>query len=272
MKVFLMAAVISFAVSAQAKHQFAGSDTLAGLMTDAIIQAGMDQAIAYSGGGSGLGEKGLATGDQGIAPMSRELKADVAAQLAAQGVNVKAHVIALDGLSLFVKKDNNLPSLDIATIVRIFTCEYTQWEQIKGSNQKGQINAFRRNDNSGTTDAFKTMTGLKNFGACVRALNETADIAEITSRDIKAIGYSGLSGTTAENRSVSVSKDAATAAVAPSTKTIRNFSYPLARKLYVYEVTGARTANESEKQLLDSVLDRSFMDPIVQSHEFITID
>lgn len=272
MKKLLVIAIAVTGLNAQAKHQFAGSDTLAGVMTDAIIQAGMDQSISYVGGGSGNGEKGLATGDQGIAPLSREIKPDVLAQLTAQGVKATAHVIALDGISIFVKKDNNLPKLDFPTLVRIFTCEFTKWEQVAGSSLKGEIHAVRRNDASGTTDAFKSITGLKTFGACVRVLNETADVAEATSRDIMAIGYSGLSGTTAENRSVAVSRDAATAAVLPTTSSIRNFSYPLSRKLYVYEVSGARSANTAEKQLLDSVLDRSFLDPIVQAHEFITID
>ncbi len=272
MKKIIVLAIAVLGLNAQAKHQFAGSDTLAGAMTDAIIQAGLDQNIGYIGGGSGNGEKGLVTGDQGIAPLSREIKPDAVAQLQAKGIVAKAHVLALDGLSIFVKKDNNLPSLDIATIVRIFTCEYTKWEQVRGSNLKGDINVVRRNDNSGTTDAFKSMTGVKTFGPCVRALDETADIAELTSRDVKAIGYSGLSGLTANNRSVAISKDANSAAVLPNTKTIRNFSYPLARKLYIYEVTGARTPNAQEKSLLDSVLDRSFMDPIMQANEFITID
>lgn len=272
MKQLLIIATALIGLNAQAKHQFSGSDTLAGVFTDAIIQAGMDQSIAYIGGGSGNGEKGLITGDQGIAPMSREIKPEAVAQLASQGVQVQSHVIALDGISIFVKKENNLPKLDFPTMVRIFTCEFTKWEQVAGSNLKGEIHAVRRNDASGTTDAFKSITGLKSFGACVRVLAETADIAEVTSRDVMAIGYSGLSGTTAHNRSVAISRDAAAAAVVPTTASIRNFSYPLSRKLYVYEVTGARSANAAEKQLLDSVLDRSFLDPIVQAHEFITID
>ena len=272
MAVLALAAISVSANHAQAKHQFAGSDTLAGAMTDAIIQSGLDQQIGYIGGGSGNGEKGLVTGDQGIAPMSREIKPEALTQLQSQGNDVNAHVIALDGISLFVKKDHVLAGLDLPTIVRIFTCEYTKWEQIRGSNQKGEILAVRRNDVSGTTDAFKHFTGLKNFGTCVKVVNETADVAELTGRNPLAIGYSGLSGHTEHNRSVAISREANSAAVLPTTKTIRNFSYPLSRKLYVYEIKGARKANAVEKQLLDSVLDRSFMDPIVQSHEFITID
>ncbi|CAN5716330.1 hypothetical protein BH10BDE1_BH10BDE1_03760 [soil metagenome] len=265
-------ALSSSAAFAQTKVVFAGSDTLAGAMTDAIIAAGMDQQIQYAGGGSGVGEKGLLNGDQGIAPMSREMKPEIIQQLATIGVTPVAHVVALDGISMFVKSTNPVPSLDIQTVARIYTCEFTMWEQIPGSGLKGSIKVYRRNDQSGTTDAFKHFTGLKNFGACVTVLAETADISEATARDGSAIGYAGLSGKTADNRAVAIAAKPGAPAVLPTTHTVRDFSYPMARNLYVYEATGARTANAAEATLLESITDRSFMDPIAQAHEFITID
>lgn len=270
MKKLTLALVVAFSGSAFAdKVVFAGSDTLGGLMSDAITTAGLEEQIQYIGGGSGNGEKGLVAGDQGIAPMSREIKPEVRQQLADKNLTLTEHIVALDGLSIFVKADNGIPSLDLPTIVRIYTCEFTRWEQIPNSGRTGVINVYRRNDASGTTDAFKAFTGVKTFGACVQALNETADIADVTSRDIQALGYSGLSGKTAENRSVALSRNPGDAPVIPTTATIRDFSYPMARKLYVYEVS---TANEAELNLMSYVTDRSFMDPIVQQNDFITID
>jgi len=257
---------------AQNKQVFAGSDTLAGVMTDAIIQAGLDESLVYLGGGSGTGEKNLISGDQGIAPMSRELKAEAHQALQAQGNSAIGHVLALDGIAMFVQKGNAIAVLDLPTITKIFTCELTRWEQIAGSGLKGDIHAFRRNDASGTTDAFKHFTGLKTFGACVTAVNETTDISDKTSRDVLAIGYAGLSGKVADNRAVPLAAKAGAAGVIPTTATIRNFSYPFSRKLYVYEITGNRLASDSEQALLSYITDRSFMDPIMQTHEFITID
>lgn len=254
------------------KHPFAGSDTLAGAITDAIIASGMENQIEYVGGGSGNGEKALVNGDQGIAPMSREIKPEVQQQLAAKSISVSPVVLALDGLSIFVKGDNPVPRLDLPTIVKIYSCEYTRWEQINGSGLSGAIRVYRRNDASGTTDAFKHFTGLRNFGACVNVVNETADIADVTSRDGLALGYSGLSGKTANNRSVAIAARSDSPAVLPTTATVRDFSYPLARKLYVYVVNGAAQPNEAEKNLLSYISDRSFMDPIMQQHDFITID
>jgi phosphate transport system substrate-binding protein len=267
--------VLALAMSSQAfaeKFVFAGSDTLAGAITDAITNAGLEDQIQYIGGGSGNGEKGLVAGDQAIAPMSREMKDEVKQLLSGKSISVTAHVVALDGLSIFVKADNPIASLDLPTVTRIFTCEFTRWEQIPNSGKTGVINVYRRNDVSGTTDAFKHFTGIKAFGACVTVVDETADIADVTSRDPQALGYAGLSGKTADNRSVAMARKAGDTPVLPTTATIRDFSYPMARNLYVYELSGAVSPNAAEANLMSYITDRSFMDPIVQAHDFITVD
>ncbi len=266
------ALLLSSLASAQNKHVFAGSDTLAGAVTDAIIAAGMDQQIQYAGGGSGQGEKGLVSGDQGIAPLSREIKPDVVQQLTAKGAGAVPHVLGLDGLSVFVKATSPLAALDISTVAKIYTCEITRWDQIPNSGLTGVIAAYRRNDSSGTTDAFKYFTGVKAFGACVTALAETADIADVTSRNPLAVGYSGLSGKTDQNRPVALSAKPGNSPVLPTTATIRNFTYPMARRVYIYEISGSGKMNTAEAQLMSYITDRSFMDPIMQAHEFITVD
>jgi phosphate transport system substrate-binding protein len=267
-----VAAISGLSVQSHGKHVFAGSDTLAGVMTDAIIASGLDQQITYIGGGSGNGEKAIANGEQGIAPMSREVKPEILAQINAQGVTLVPHIIALDGIAIFANKANMTQGLDIGMIRKIFSCEVTQWENVPGSSLRGVITVYRRNDASGTTDTIKHLAGIKKFGACVVVMNETADIAEKTSKEVSAIAYAGLSGKTEHNRVINVSKEGTTNFVTPTAATVRDGSYPLARKLYVYEVTGARTINKVESQLVEFILDRSFIDPIIQEHEFFTID
>ncbi|NBW83603.1 phosphate ABC transporter substrate-binding protein, partial [bacterium] len=84
-----------------APFTFKGSDTLAGLMTDAIQAAGLQDELQYAGGGSGKGEEALVAGQQGIAPMSREMKKEATAKAVAAGINPVAHPIALDGIGIF---------------------------------------------------------------------------------------------------------------------------------------------------------------------------
>jgi phosphate transport system substrate-binding protein len=274
MKLSLLAVsalLISSTGFAQAKHLISGSDTMGGVLTDAIIAAGMDQQIGYVGGGSSVGEKAFANGEINITAMSRDIKPEVKAQLAAAGVAPLAHVVALDGISIFVNTANATVGVDLPTLAKIFTCEITSWSQVPGSGRAGAIHAFRRNDESGTTDTFKNLVGVKTFGACVTVLAETADIAEKTGTDADAVGYAGLSGKTDKNRELGVAR-AGTEYINPTVATIRNGSYPLSRQLLIYEATGSRTPNKVEAQLLEQLLDRSFLDPIVQDHDFVTID
>lgn len=274
MKSVLMSLVLIAAVaqSASAKQQISGSDTMGGLMTDAIIAAGLDHSIGYVGGGSGVGEKALVNGEIGVTAMSREMKPEAVAQAKAAGVTPVGHIVALDGIAIFVNHTSTTEAIDLNTLARVFSCEITSWTQIPNSGKTGLIHAFRRNDQSGTTDTFKTLTGLKKFGDCVTVANETADIAEKTALDQDAIGYAGLSGKKEGNRTLNVARKTGEQAFAPTAATIRAGTYPLARSLYVYEATGSHTPTTVEAQLLEQLLDRSFLDPIAQDHDFITID
>lgn len=276
MKKILMVSVLTLAAgwsnSASAVHGFQGSDTLSGVMSDAIIAAGMNNEIAYLGGGTGKGEEGIVKGDQGIAPMSREMKPEMMEKGKVRGATFVPRVIALDGLSIFVNKTNATSGIDIPTIEKVFTCVITDWRDIPGSGKSGRINVFRRNDASGTTDAFKAMVGVKKFGDCVTALQETADIADKTSTDANAIAYSGHTATRDKNKALSVSRGPGQPMVAPNVNTVRNFSYPLSRKLFVYEVSGAVKPNATEVKFMRKILDRSFLDPIIQNNEFYTIN
>ncbi len=274
MKKMIMAVLLTAATTAfaQVKVSISGSDTLGGVMTDAIIAAGMNQKIAYTGGGSGVGEKAMANAEISITAMSREFKVEALDLAKTKGIVPVAHVIALDGIGIFVNASNPTASLDFVTLSKIFTCDITSWNQVPGSGKNGPIKAYRRNDQSGTTDTFKHLVGVKTFGACVTVVNETADIADVTGNDADAVGYAGLSAMNTKNHTLAIAQKAGQSVVLPNTTTIRNGSYPLSRKLYIYEATGSKTAAGVEQELLGYLLDRSFLDPIVQDHDFVTID
>lgn len=273
MRLISMFALSAFSATAvAAPFTFKGSDTLAGVMTDAIQASGLQDEIQYVGGGSGKGEEAVVAGQQGIAPMSRELKKEAAAKAVAAGIELVGHAIALDGLGVFVNRANPIARLSLPELKAIFTCETTDWSAFPTAGKTGPIQAFRRDDNSGTTDTFKSIVGIKAFGACVTVLPETPDIANETAVNPNAIGYSGLSATRAGNRAVNIAKDAQSGAYTPTVQNVRSKIYPLSRKLYVYEAKGSYTLNSVESKLLPQLLDRSFMDPIVQQNDFITLD
>ncbi len=275
-KLFALSAVAVMAsvwsAPASAVYGFQGSDTLSGVMSDAIIASGMNTEIAYLGGGSGKGEEGIVKGDQGIAPMSREMKPEMVDKGKIRGVTFNAHVIGLDGVGVFMNKSNAVSGLTLEQLQKIFTCAVTEWRDVPGSNKSGRINAFRRDDKSGTTDTFKTLVGIKTFGACVTVVAETGDISDKTSKDGNAIGYAGHAAKTPENKTAAIAVAAGQPYVELNVNTVRSFAYPLSRKLFVYEVTGSQKPNATEAKFLRKILDRSFLDPILQNNEFYTIN
>lgn len=268
-KILLSALVLSSPVLAQTRS-LQGSDTLAGFVSDVIVASGLESKLVYQGGGSGKGEDALINGQQGIAPMSREMKDEALAKAKANGIKVTEHTIGLDGVAVFVNEGNSVSSLNLDQVKKIFSCQITNWSQVGGQNQA--IVAYRRNDVSGTTDTFKTLVGIKEFGSCVKVAAETADIAAYTSSQSNAVGFSGLSAGRAGNKALSLAKKEGGKAYLPTPSTIRSFNYPLARKLYVYEASGKVKPTASEATLLGNMLDRSFADPLLQDNEFFTLD
>lgn len=271
----LVVGSVSFVVSGlafAAPASFVGSDTMAGIISDSINQSNLQAELTYAAGGSGKGEAAIIAGQQGIAPMSRTFKADAKEKAAAAGITLKEHVVGLDGLGIWVKKDNSLTRIDFGTLQKIFSCEITKWDDVPFANRSGAIFALRRDDASGTTDTFKNLVGVTQFGNCVKVMAETADIAAETSTNMDAIGYAGLSAGRDANRALSVSIKSDSAAVLPTVRNIRTFAYPLSRKLFVYEAQGAVKPSTAEAKLLENIMDRSFIDPIVQQNEFITLD
>lgn len=267
----LIALALAVSTPAFAAKTLAGSDTLAGVMTDALVELGMQSQLNYVGGGSGEGEKALVAGDQGFAPMSRPLKAEALAAIEAKGLKVNTIELALDGVAMWVKDSSPVQSLDLPTVAGIYNCTITRWEvAAPNSGLRGTIRPFRRDDRSGTTDAFKAFTGLKTFGPCVTDIESTANIADKTSNDPYAIGYAGKSAQTPDNRALALAKLAGGTPVIATDDNVRSLAYPMARKLFIFEVEGASTAEES--QFLRSAKRRSFMDKHVQAHEFVTLD
>jgi phosphate transport system substrate-binding protein len=283
MKTFAIATVIlgTASIASADPVVFRGSDTLLGATVQAISEAGLQTQLSYAGGGSGLGETGLRNATQGIAPMSRPISDAGINDLVNQGITPVQTVIGLDGVSLFVGKNEPVSQIDIATIRGIYTCAITDWSGVAGSGKSGPITAYRRDDLSGTTDVFRTLVGngpapgaggLLVFGSCVTVLPSTEAIANITSTEASAIGYAGLSGSTADNKALAVALTTADPFIAPAEETIRDFSYPLARRLFINSVSGARAPSTAEAQLRNFMSNPDQMNHILVEHDFVTCD
>lgn len=165
--------------------EFYGSDTLFNAITAAISQAGLSASLDYLGTGSGKGEQCLEgtggtpcnTKAQTIAPMSRDLQGSCDS-------GQKSNRIALDAIYILADDTQVATSAASANIKGAFcgdgsgspaTCaNFDTWGELTtgSSNPSNAIKLYRRDDISGTTDTFKSLTGCTTFCAGVKIIVE----------------------------------------------------------------------------------------------------
>jgi ABC-type phosphate transport system substrate-binding protein len=264
-------------------------DSIAGAVTAGVLQQG---DLAYLPQGSGFGAAALVSGAQGIAPMSRDVNDAEAAAIANNGGTLVRHVIGLDGVSAYVKSDATIQNVSKAALKAIYSgadgtgtagtapgqCQgpdrITDWSQVPGSHKTGAIIALRRNDQSGTTDAFKNLVGIKGFCADVQIIPEADACLHATTDGFNGLDatrttcYAGLGSLAPnQNQALSVCADDMTSCVAPSQSTVLDFSYPLSRRLYLNEVLEQGTTQEHA--LRAWMLVAANINPIITAHEFV---
>jgi ABC-type phosphate transport system substrate-binding protein len=106
----------------------------------------------------------------------------------------------------------------------------------RGSESKGTLIAYGRENNSGTYMYFKEHV-LKNqdFASGIQTLPGTAAVINAVSKDPHSMGYGGI-GYAKGVKVLAVKKDDASPAVEPSMATVVDGSYPISRSLYFYTV------------------------------------
>src|SRR4051795_2007537 len=113
-----------------------GSDTLVILAqkwAEVYMSKHPEVKIQVSGGGSGVGFAALQNQNTDIADASRPIKpAEVAACVRAFGKRPTEYKVAVDGLSVYVNKDNPVKELDLDQLAGIFTGKIKNWKEVGG--------------------------------------------------------------------------------------------------------------------------------------------
>jgi phosphate transport system substrate-binding protein len=185
--------------------------------------------LSVRGGGSGVGIASIIDGTCDIADASRAVKPDELAKAAKKGRDLKAHVIAMDGISHIVNPANTITNLSRAQIKQIYTSRAANWKEFGGPDLK--IVVISRDSSSGTFEAFSELVLDKKKvrpDAIMQASNQ--GIASIVARTPGAIGYVGLGYVSASVKAISVD------GVMPSRETVLKNKYPITRPLFMYTV------------------------------------
>lgn len=219
-----------------------GSDTLVNLALAWAETYQNDHAevrISVSGGGTGTGITALVNKTVTIANASRKIKEEELASAKVAGVEPIEFVVARDAIAVIVNPENPIDELTLQEISDIFSGKITNWSDLGGEDRP--IVRLSRETNSGTHVYFlETVLRMGDkedktlFSMDTLLLPSSEGITAEVKDNPNAIGYDGLGYVVPEVKVLGVAAEPGGNYVIPSTETVNNGTYPIARDLYMY--------------------------------------
>ena len=215
-----------------------GSDTmviLGAAWMDAYMKAHGGVDISVTGGGSGTGIAALIASTCEICEASRYMKSKEIQQCKDRNIMPVATAVALDGVSIAVNASNPIGSITIEQLRKIYTGEYTNWNQLGGSN--APIVALSRESSSGTYVYVQdTVLGGRRYSSRVLLLPSTKAIQQEVKHNANAIGYGGVAYFKNQSniKILAVSAGNGKMSFMPADYNVRSGDYPLSRPLLFY--------------------------------------
>jgi phosphate transport system substrate-binding protein len=224
-----------------------GSDTLNNLMTywaEGFGKQYPNVRIQIEGKGSSTAPPALISGTAQVGPMSRPMKAEEIDEFEKKyGYKPSLVRVAVDGLAVYVHKDNPLDRLTLQQVDAIFSKtrkmggkEIKTWGDLglTGEWAAKPISLYGRNSASGTYGFFKEMALAKgDYKDTVKEQPGSASVVQGVTEDKYGIGYSGIGYRTSGVKPVMLAgKDGQF--FSTEAGDVLSGKYPLSRYLYVY--------------------------------------
>lgn len=226
-----------------------GSDTLNNLMTlwaEGFRKQYPNVRVQIEGKGSTTAPPALIQGTSQLGPMSRPMKASEIDEFEKKyGYKPTPIRVAVDGLAVYVNKDNPLQQLTIQEVDAIFSkgraCggkPVANWGQagLKDANWASRpISLYGRNSASGTYGFFKENALCKgDYKDTVKEQPGSASVVQGVTEDKFSIGYSGIGYRTSGVRPLKLAAKAGGPYYGTDPADVYSGNYPLSRFLYVY--------------------------------------
>jgi phosphate transport system substrate-binding protein len=224
-----------------------GSDTMNNLLAlwgEGFKKYYPNVVIEFEGKGSSTAPPALLAGTAQLGPMSREMKAEEVDRIEKKyGFKPTSVNTALDGLAVYVNKDNTIKQLTLPELDAIFSKtrrsgypkEIRQWSEIDPSLGAAPISLYGRNSASGTYGFFKEHALFKgDYKDAVKEQPGSAAVVQGISRDRSGIGYSGIGYATSGVRVVPIAKSDRDKAFSPTYENVEEGKYPISRFLFLY--------------------------------------
>jgi phosphate transport system substrate-binding protein len=243
-----------------------GSDTLNNLMTlwaEQFNKFYPNAKIQIEGKGSSTAPPALISGTAQLGPMSREMKGTEIDQFEKKyGYKPTAIRVAVDGLAVYVHKDNPLAELTLPQVDAVFSKtrkggykqEVRTWGDLglTGEWAAKPISLYGRNSASGTYGFFKENALYKgDYRDTVKEQPGSASVVQGVTEDRFAMGYSGIGYRTSGVKTLALAKKPGDPFVGTDAESVLAGKYPLSRFLFVY-------VNNAPNQPLDPLV-REFL-------------
>ena len=224
-----------------------GSDTLNNLMTlwaEGYRKEYPNVRIQIEGKGSSTAPPALIQGTSQLGPMSRTMQAaEIDAFEKKYGYKPTPIRVAVDGIAVFVNKDNPVKGLTLQQVDGIFSKGHAcggkainNWGQAGLKEWANQpISLYGRNSASGTYGYFKEHALCKgDYRDTVKEQPGSASVVQGVTEDKFAVGYSGVGYKTSGVRAVPLAAKPGGEFVEDTAENILSGKYPISRFLYVY--------------------------------------
>ncbi len=199
--------------------------------------------IQVSGGGSSAGIAALINGTTDICQSSREMSAEEVRLAEQKGIEPYRVTVALDGIAIYLHKDNPVAALSLGQLKDIYTRTITNWRAVGGEDH--QIILYGRENSSGTYAFFRQRVLVgEDFAPEVEDLAGTSAVIHAVANDPYGIGYGGIAWHAGIKHAAIRFQDNSEA-VSPNAKTVTDGIYPISRQLYWY-FNGAPTGETKE--------------------------
>jgi phosphate transport system substrate-binding protein len=174
-----------------------------------------------------------------LANASRQIKPEEREQAEANGIIPVEFVVARDAIAIIVNPSNPVEQLTIGQLSDIYRGKIVNWSGVGGDDRP--IVKLSRETNSGTHVYFLEQVLRRGdsedktlFSPDTLLLPSSEGITAEVRDNPNAIGYDGLGYVTSDVKVIAVAADLSGPFVLPSSETVNNGQYPIARDLYMY--------------------------------------
>ncbi len=186
-----------------------------------------DIKVFVTGSGSGTGIKALMDGTTNIATSSREAKEKEVTDAKTKGITLQPHKIALDGIVPIVHPSNKILDITLEQLREIYSGKIKKWKELGGPDRP--LSVVSRDTSSGTYEVWEEKVLHEDrVRADALLVASNGQMVQTVAQNRVAIGYIGIGYADKSVKLLKVNGKIATE------NSIRDFSWPIARPLFIY--------------------------------------